>query len=59
MLGVFADNHDVTLALDDLALLAHGLYGRSHFHVASLLISIQRLYRTFARQNPISSLSAT
>ena len=42
MLGVLADNHDVTLALDDLALLAHGLYGRSHFHVVSLLTSIQR-----------------
>ena len=33
VLGVFADNHDVTLALDDLALLAHRLDGRSHFHV--------------------------
>ena len=33
MLGVFADNHDVTLALDDLALLAHGLDRRSDFHI--------------------------
>ena len=33
VLGIFADNHDVTLALDDLALLAHRLDGRSHFHV--------------------------
>ena len=40
MLGVLADDHDAALALDDLALLAHGLNGRSHFHdVASLLQS--------------------
>jgi hypothetical protein len=32
VLGVLADDHDAALALDDLALLAHGLYGRSHFH---------------------------
>ena len=32
MLGVLADNHDLALALDDLALLAHGLHGRSYFH---------------------------
>ena len=40
VLRVFADNHDAALALDDLALFAHGLYGRSHSHdVASLLQS--------------------
>ena len=32
MLRVFADNHYLTLALDNLALFAHGLYGRSYFH---------------------------
>ena len=32
VLGVFADDHDFTLALDDLALFAHGLHGRSDFH---------------------------
>jgi hypothetical protein len=37
MLGVFANNHDFALALDDLALLAHGLHGRSHFHDQYLL----------------------
>ena len=39
MLGVFADNHDLTLALDDLALLAHGLNGRSNFHFVNLLFT--------------------
>ena len=33
VLGVLADNHDFALALDDLALLAHGLHGRSDFHL--------------------------
>ena len=32
MLGVFANDHDAALALDDLALFADGLNGRSHFH---------------------------
>ena len=32
MLGVLADHHDFTLALDDLALFAHGLNTRSDFH---------------------------
>ena len=33
VLRVLADNHDTALALDDLALFADGLHGRSHFHV--------------------------
>ena len=33
MLGVVADDHDFALALDDLALLAHRLHGRSDFHL--------------------------
>ena len=33
MLRVFANNHNTALALDDLALFAHGLHGRSYFHV--------------------------
>ncbi len=33
VLGVLADDHDFALALDDLALLAHGLHGRSDFHL--------------------------
>ena len=36
MLRVLADNHYLTLALDDLALFAHGLYGRSYFHKLNL-----------------------
>ena len=32
MLGVLADAHDFALALDDLALLAHGLNAGTHFH---------------------------
>ena len=37
VLGVEADAHDLTLALDDLALLAHGLNRRSDFHNKNLL----------------------
>jgi hypothetical protein len=32
VLGVLADAHDFALALDDLALLAHGLNAGTHFH---------------------------
>ena len=32
VLGILANDHDAALALDDLALLADGLNGRSHFH---------------------------
>ena len=35
VLGVLADDHDAALALDDLALLAHGLNRRSDFHYIS------------------------
>ena len=35
VLGILANDHDAALALDDLALLANGLNGRSHFHVDS------------------------
>ena len=38
MLGVFANDHDSALALDDLALLAHGLDRRSDFHIVNLLL---------------------
>ena len=38
MLGVFADDHDSALALNDLALFAHGLNGRSDFHAIFLLL---------------------
>ena len=36
--GVFANDHDSALALDDLALLAHGLDRRSDFHIVNLLL---------------------
>ena len=32
MLGVLANDHNFALALDDLALFAHGLDTRSDFH---------------------------
>jgi len=32
MLGVFANDHNFALALNNLTLIAHGLYGRSYFH---------------------------
>ena len=34
MLRIFADNPDDAFALNDFALLAHRLYGRSYFHDA-------------------------
>ena len=39
MLGVFANYHDFALALNDFALLAHGLHGRSYFHCDNLLMN--------------------
>ena len=39
VLGVLANDHDFALALDDLALLAHGLHGRSYFHLFYLLLA--------------------
>ena len=39
VLGILADDHDFALALDDLALLAHGLHGRSDFHLLYLLLA--------------------
>ena len=38
VLGVLADAHDFALALDDLALLAHGLDAGTYFHVYFLLL---------------------
>ena len=32
MLGVLANEHETAFAANDLALLAHGLHGRSYFH---------------------------
>ena len=39
VLGVFANYHDFALALDDFALLAHRLHGRSYFHLFYLLLA--------------------
>ena len=33
VLGILADDHNATFALDDLALLAHGLNRGSDFHL--------------------------
>ena len=41
MLGVLANNHDFALALDDLALLAHGFHGRSDFHYFTSYLLLQ------------------
>ena len=53
MLGVFANDHDFALALDDLALFAHGLDGRSYFHnflpPVSLLLYLVDLLRQVIR----------
>ncbi len=49
MLGIVADDHDTALALDDLALFADGLHGRSHFHddIASYLFRIAPAVQPF------------
>ena len=39
MLRVFANYHNTALALDDLALFAHGLNGRSYLHTVNLHLS--------------------
>ena len=45
VLRILTDDHNAALALDDLALFADGLYGRSHFHdVASYLYPIGQLF---------------
>ena len=33
MLGILANDHDTAFTTNDLALFAHGLHGRSYFHV--------------------------
>ena len=40
VLRIFADDHYAALALDDLALFAHRLYGRSYFHANSSFLII-------------------
>jgi len=37
VLGILTDNHDFSLALNNLALLANFLYRRSDFHLNALL----------------------
>ena len=45
VLGVLANDHHATLALNHLALLADGFHGRSYFHgAASLLHPIAQLF---------------
>ena len=43
MLGVFANDHDAALALDDLAFFANGLDGRTNFHLWHLLMVNRRV----------------
>ena len=40
MLGVLADDHDLAVSLDDLALFANRLYGSSYFHFFLLRLLI-------------------
>ena len=42
MLRVFTNDHDFALALNDLALFAHGLDGRSYLHWDYLLLGLSR-----------------
>ena len=44
VLGIFADYHDFTFSLDNLALLAYFLYGRFHFHIITASISVSIVY---------------
>ena len=41
MLGVFANYHYATLALNDLTLFAHGFNGRSYFHTVEPPLDIK------------------
>ena len=43
MLRVLADNHDLALAADDLALLTDRLYRRTYLHIRFLLSRLRRL----------------
>ena len=45
MLRVRADDHNASVAADNLALLAHGLYRWSYFHVSNLP-AIKKQYKT-------------
>lgn len=39
VLRVLANYHDFALALNNLAFFAHGLHGRSYFHLLYLLLT--------------------
>ena len=50
VLGILANDHHATLTANDLALFAHGLNGRSHFHLDCLLTAVgQDLLRQVIR----------
>ena len=44
VLGILTDNHDFSLALNNLALLANFLYRRSDFHLNALLEKLALAY---------------
>ena len=48
MLGVLADHHDAAFTLDDFALFANGLNGRSdfHFQIPPCTFPKRNLFRT-------------
>ena len=56
MLRIFADNPDDAFALNDFALLAHRLYGRSYFHDAHSFPRFITLKTTRPKAESFSSL---
>jgi len=47
-----ADYHNSAVSLDDLALIAHGLNGRTYFHFPVLLFCICRFYQGIGYLKP-------
>ena len=62
MLGILADNHDLALATNDLALFADRLDGRTNLHGCYLLLSCTSVERLGGRGRqllaPVSSCYA-
>ena len=59
MFRVFADDHNFSVSLDDLALVAHGLDGRTYFHFLVLLTKsfYKRFFLDTRYFSPDSSVS--
>jgi hypothetical protein len=48
VLGIFTDNHDLPISLDDFALFADRLNGSSDFHFSFLLAMLANFPKDFA-----------